>query len=63
LASMSFAQSDLASVNGVIRDSSGAVIPNANITLRNDATAAERKTTTSAAGNYSSICLQGGIAA
>src|SRR5690349_4098618 len=60
LAPMSFAQSDLASVNGVIRDSSGAVIPNATVTLRNNATAAERKTTTSAAGNYSITSVPAG---
>src|SRR6266702_961500 len=52
-AHMSFGQSNLASVNGVVRDPSGAVIPDAKITLRNEATAVEVKTTTSAAGNYS----------
>src|SRR5260370_21009795 len=51
-ASISFAQSDLASVNGVVRDPSGAVIPDAKITLRNEATAVELKTTTSSGGNY-----------
>src|ERR1700675_4575536 len=49
---ITFAQSDLASVNGVVRDPSGAVIPDAKITLRNQATAIELKTTTSSAGNY-----------
>src|SRR5205085_9228345 len=52
-AHISFGQSDLASVNGVVRDPSGAVIPEAKITLRNEATAVEVKTRTSAAGNYS----------
>ena len=56
----SFAQSDLASVNGVVRDPSGAVIPDAKITLRNEATAAELKTTTSAAGNYSITSVPAG---
>src|SRR6266566_9893816 len=40
---MTFAQSDLASVNGVVRDPSGAVIPDAKISLRNEATAVELK--------------------
>ena len=40
-ASISFAQSDLASVDGVVRDPSGAVIPDARIILRNEATVAE----------------------
>src|SRR6266550_8154610 len=57
---MTFAQSDLASVNGVVRDPSGAVIPDAKITLRNEATAVELKTATSAAGNYSITSLPAG---
>src|ERR1700680_763233 len=50
-APISFAQSDLASVNGVVRDPSGAVIPDAKITLRSQATAIGLKTTTSSPGN------------
>jgi Carboxypeptidase regulatory-like domain len=61
LTSTSFAQSDLASVNGVVRDASGAVIPNANVTLRNQDTGAERKTTTSAAGSYTITSLPAGF--
>src|SRR5580704_15239527 len=60
LTSASLAQSDLASVNGVVRDTSGAVIPNANITLRNQDNGAERKTTTSAAGSYTITSLPAG---
>ena len=59
-AHISFAQSDLASVNGVVRDPSGAVIPDVKITLRNEATAVESKTTTSAAGNYSITSIPAG---
>src|SRR5579862_4989914 len=60
LTSTSFAQSDLASVNGVVRDATGAAIPNANVTLRNQDTGAERKTTTSAAGSYAITSLPAG---
>ena len=59
-AHVSFGQSDLASVNGVVRDPSGAVIPDAKITLRNEATAVEVKATTSAAGNYSITSVPSG---
>jgi len=59
-AHISFAQSDLASVNGVVRDPSGAVIPDAKITLRNEATAVEVKATTSAAGNYAITSVPAG---
>jgi Carboxypeptidase regulatory-like domain len=59
-ASIGLAQSDLASVNGVVRDPSGAVIPDAKITLRNEATAVELRTTTSSAGNYSITSVPAG---
>src|SRR5947209_4903701 len=47
-----WAQSDLTSVAGTIRDPSGATVPNATVTIRNTGTGAERKATTDAAGTY-----------
>lgn len=47
-----FAQSDNTSVNGTIKDPSGAAIPNAKVVLRNDNTGATREVTTSSAGTY-----------
>jgi len=49
---LSFAQSTGA-IQGVIVDAAGAPIPNASLTLRNQATGAERPISTDAAGAYS----------
>ena len=46
-----FAQSTGA-IQGTIRDASGAVIPNAAIGARNEATGEQRSVTTDEAGNY-----------
>src|SRR5882724_8474862 len=53
LTPIAFAQSDLASVAGVIHDPSGAVIPGDNVTVKNQATGFERKATTNDSGFYS----------
>src|SRR5690349_1865363 len=45
-----FAQSDLSSVSGFVRDASNAVVPAAQVTLTNEATGAERSTKTNDAG-------------
>jgi len=50
--SLSFAQST-GVIQGVIVDAAGAPIPNASLTLRNEATGAERSISTDAAGAYS----------
>jgi hypothetical protein len=47
-----FAQLSTASINGVVRDSSGAVIPKASIVLRNADTATENTTVSNSAGAY-----------
>ncbi len=52
LSSLAFAQSTGA-IQGVIVDPAGAPIPNASLTLRNEATGAERSISTDAAGAYS----------
>ncbi len=46
------AQVATAAINGTVTDSSGAVIPGANVTLKNVATNVERSTVTNEAGNY-----------
>lgn len=46
------AQSDTSSLSGTVADSSGAVVPKANITLTNQATRAEIHSTTNDGGNY-----------
>ncbi|MCS6952723.1 MAG: carboxypeptidase-like regulatory domain-containing protein [Bryobacterales bacterium] len=47
-----FAQSDLAQISGFVRDPSAAVVPNATVTITNEATNAERKTQTNESGYY-----------
>ncbi len=51
-ASLLYAQSDTAQLSGFVRDASGAVIPNAGVTIRNEATGLERRTTTNETGYY-----------
>jgi len=52
LAGRANAQVDTGSVSGVVRDSSGAAVPNATITTTNVATAAVRTATTNSVGEY-----------
>ena len=47
-----FAQSDLTSISGTVRDASGAVIPSANVSLVSQSTNQERKSTTNESGYY-----------
>ena len=51
-AGSAFAQLSSATLNGTVRDASGAVIANASVTLRNVDTTIERKTTTNDTGSY-----------
>lgn len=51
-ASILSAQSDTASIAGLVRDPSGAVVTNASVAIRNEATGLERKTQTNEAGYY-----------
>src|SRR5579872_1301881 len=50
-ASLAFAQSDLGSISGFVKDPSGAVIPNAKVSVRNPS-GLERSATTNEAGYY-----------
>lgn len=47
-----FGQSDNASISGVVKDPSGAVISNAKVSVKSDATAFERTTTSNSSGFY-----------
>jgi hypothetical protein len=47
------AQADLGSINGTVTDATGAVVPNASITLVNVANGAQRVSTTNSQGDYS----------
>ena len=48
----SLAQVSNASISGVVRDASGAIVPDANVSLRNLQTNVERKTVTNGSGEY-----------
>src|SRR5262245_54937901 len=60
-ASTAFAQFETASVVGTIRDTSGAVIPNAKVTLTNTATGVEVTRTSTADGAYEFVTVKSGI--
>ena len=55
---LAFAQAPVGTISGVIADDSGAVIPNAQITIRNKATGAERSILSKADGTYSAAALR-----
>ena len=48
----SFGQGDQARFSGTVRDQSGAVIPGATVTVRNERTGEERTATSTQDGNY-----------
>ena len=48
-----FAQSDLGTINGTVRDPSGAAVPNAAVVVKNQANGTERTATTGQGGLYS----------
>src|SRR6266487_226952 len=52
LASMVWAQGGSGELTGLVADPSGAVVPNAQVTLTNSATGGKRTTVTTAAGVY-----------
>lgn len=54
------AQADLGSISGIITDASGAVVPNASVTVTNAATGAQRVTTTNGVGEYAVTQLPAG---
>ncbi len=46
------AQSDSSSLSGAVTDASGAVLPNAKVTIRSNATGQETLLTTNSSGNF-----------
>src|SRR5437764_3669645 len=58
---VAFAQSDLGSISGFVKDPSGAVIPKAQVTVKNEATALERRTTTNESGFYTVTNIPAGL--
>jgi len=59
-ASFAFGQAEAGSISGTVRDASGAVVPNANITITNTATAAVRTAQTNNLGQFSIVGLEPG---
>src|SRR5216684_648716 len=55
-----FAQLSTASLNGVVRDPSGAVLPGASVVVRNVETGVQRTTVSNNAGNYVFLDLNPG---
>src|SRR5947207_12526779 len=60
-ASSARAQFATASVVGTIRDASGAVIPDAKVTLTNTATGVSLTRTTTGDGSYEFVTVRGGV--
>src|ERR1035437_6491925 len=50
--SLAFAQSDLGSISGFVKDPSGAVVPKAQVSVKNEDTGTERRTSTNDSGFY-----------
>jgi hypothetical protein len=58
--SVAFGQRDLGTVTGIVTDASGAAVPNATVTIVEDATGVSRTTQTNDSGNYSMPTLKPG---
>jgi hypothetical protein len=59
--SLLLGQSDTASITGFVRDPSSAVVPNASVVIRNEATGLERRATTNESGYYIVSSLPAGF--
>ena len=55
-----FAQSDRGTITGTVADSTGALVPSANITLTNSNTGTKSTTATTGTGNYTVLALPAG---
>src|SRR5690349_5418378 len=60
-ATFSPAQAPVGTITGIVSDESGAVIPNASVTIRNKATAAERALNSGADGSFAAAALAAGV--
>jgi hypothetical protein len=56
-----FAQSDLGSIQGVVKDPSASVVPNATVSVRNSVSGLERRTKTTEAGGYTITSIPSGV--
>src|SRR2546421_240545 len=56
-----FAQSDLGSISGFVKDPSGAVIPKARVAVKNEATGVERAISTNDSGLYTVTNIPPGL--
>jgi hypothetical protein len=56
-----FAQSDVGTITGFVRDPTGAVVPNAKVTIRSEATGEGHTVTTDGAGHYTVPSLLPGL--
>jgi hypothetical protein len=59
-ATLGLAQSDSSSISGVVKDSSGAIVANAKVNVRNEDTSFDRSITTNASGFYTATNLAPG---
>ena len=59
-APIAMAQSDTSSLSGTISDPSGAVVPNAKISVHNNATGSDQQITTNESGNFTLTNIQTG---
>src|SRR5687767_14285833 len=60
VATMAFAQAPVGTISGTVRDQSDAVIPGANITIRQVATGTERHVTSATDGTFAAPGLPAG---
>src|SRR5437762_6544410 len=56
-----FAQSDLSTITGVIKDPSGSAVPGAKVNVRNEATGVERQTVSADSGTFTVTNLPSGF--
>ena len=54
------AQAPVGTISGTVLDQSGAVVPNASVTIKNKATGSERKLSSDSEGNFAAPALQAG---
>ena len=58
---LAVAQSDLGSISGFVKDATGSTVPNATVTVRNEATGNERRTTTIDSGFFTVTNIPAGL--
>ena len=58
---VAFAQSDFGSISGFVKDPSGAVVPKAQVSVKNEATGTERRTNTNESGYYTVTNIPAGL--